>query len=264
MKTTVTGEQTYCYTNGRSILQHQPSVVFIHGSGMDHTIWTPFVRHFARHGLNALAPDLPGHGRSTGHPKRSIPEISDWLVSLLNELKIETTAICGHSLGSLIALDCAARYPQRIDAIAMVGTTAPMPVSDAILDASAANDPIAYNLLTEYGYSRRHLLGSSPNPGIWMAGNTIRLFERSAPGVLNADMLACNAYEQGLELAEKINCPVAVVLGEKDRLTPPRTAACLIEALPEPTVTVVKSVGHMLTSEAPNQLLDALKSLLLR
>ncbi|MEM8661157.1 MAG: alpha/beta fold hydrolase [Pseudomonadota bacterium] len=66
MKRQIAGENIYCYNNGKDILKHQASAVFLHGSGMDHTIWTPFVRHFARHGLNALAPDLPGHGRSQG------------------------------------------------------------------------------------------------------------------------------------------------------------------------------------------------------
>ncbi|MEM1153362.1 MAG: alpha/beta hydrolase [Pseudomonadota bacterium] len=264
MKLQIADENIYCYNNGKAILKHQASAVFIHGSGMDHTIWTPFVRHFARHGCNALAPDLPGHGRSQGRARRSISEISDWIISLLDELEIETTSITGHSLGSLIALNCAARYPSRINAIAMVGTTAPMPVSDAILSASAENDPIAYSLLTEYGYSRSHLLGSSPSPGMWMVGNTLRLFARSAPGVLNADMYACDSYQRGLEDASKITCPVAVILGEKDRLTPPRGAENLLQALPEPAVTVIEGVGHMLTSEAPNALLDALKPLLQR
>lgn len=262
MRLQVTGEDIYCYNNDKDVQYHQRSVMFVHGSGMDHTIWTPFVRHFARHGYNAFAPDLPGHGRSLGHPRRTISEMGDWLLSLLDEIEIEATTIAGHSLGSLIALDCAARYPERVSAIAMVGTTAPMPVADAILDASRENDPVSYHLLTEYGYSRPHLLGSSPHPGMWMVGNTMSLFARSAAGVLNADMSACNTYEQGLALAGKITCPVAVVLGEKDRLTPPRGAANLLQALPQPAVTVIEGAGHMLTSEAPNELLDALKSLL--
>tara|TARA_R110001599_G_scaffold351822_1_gene584688 strand:- start:15941 stop:16729 length:789 start_codon:yes stop_codon:yes gene_type:complete len=262
MKLTVEGNSVYCYTNSRDIAAGKESIVFVHGSGMDHTVWTLFARHFARHGRNVIALDLPGHGRSTGQPKASVEEMSDWVIAVLDELAIDQAAIVGHSLGSLVALDCAARHSSRVRAIALVGTTAPMPVSDAILDAAAENDPAAFNMLTEYGYSKRHLYGGNSNPGMWMVGSTLRLFERSAPGVLSADMQACNNYQHGLDRAAKIRCPVRVVMGEGDRLTPLRGARPLLDALPDAQVSVLKGAGHTLMTEAPNELLDALKEML--
>ena len=262
MKIKVQGEDAYCYTNNREIDPARESVVFIHGAGMDHTVWTMYARHFARHGRNVVAVDLPGHGRSSGESKASIEDMADWIVALLDELGIGKTALVGHSLGSLIALDCAARHPGRVSALAIVGSTAPMPVSDAILDASAANDHAAFEMLTEYGYSKRHLYGGNANPGMWMVGSTLRLFERSRPGVLHADMNACNQYLQGLERAATITCPVLMVLGRGDRLTPVRSTMPLQEALPEPRVVVLEASGHTLMAEAPNALLDALRSAL--
>ncbi len=262
MKIKVQGENAYCYTNNREIDPARESVLFIHGAGMDHTVWTMYARHFARHGRNVVAVDLPGHGRSSGEPKASIEDMADWIVALLDELGIGKTALVGHSLGSLIALDCAARHPGRVRALAIVGSTAPMPVSDAILDASAANDHAAFEMLTEYGYSKRHLYGGNANPGMWMVGSTLRLFERSRPGVLHADMNACNQYLQGLERAATITCPVLMVLGQGDRLTPVRSTMPLQEALPEPRVVVLEASGHTLMAEAPNALLDALRSAL--
>ena len=262
MKIDVQGESAYCYTNNREIDPAKESVVFVHGAGMDHTVWTMYARHFARHGRNVISVDLPGHGRSSGEPKASIEDMADWIVALLDELGIGKAALVGHSLGSLIALDCAARHPGRVRALAMVGSTAPMPVSDAILDASAANDHAAFEMLTEYGYSKRHLYGGNANPGMWMVGSTLRLFERSGPGVLHADMNACNQYLQGLERAATITCPVLMVLGQGDRLTPVRSTMPLQEALPEPRVVVLEASGHTLMAEAPNALLDALRSVL--
>lgn len=262
MKLTIGGDSVYCYTNSRDIAGDRDSIVFVHGSGMDHTVWTLFARHFARHGRNVIAVDLPGHGRSTGSPKASIEDMSDWIIDVLDELAIERAAIVGHSLGSLVALDCAARHAARVRAIALVGTTAPMPVSDAILDAAAANAPAAFNLLTQYGYSKRHLYGGNSNPGMWMVGSSLRLLERSAPGVLFADMQACNNYQQGLTNAARVQCPVRVVMGDGDRLTPLRGAGPLLNALPEPQVTVIKGAGHTVMVEAPNELLNALKDTL--
>ena len=262
MKLRPGGHDTYCYTRDREIDPAADSIVFVHGAGMDHTVWTPFARHFARHGRNVVAVDLPGHGRSAGAPLESIEEISDWLILLLDALAITRAAIVGHSLGSIVALDAAARYPERVRAIALVGTTAPMPVSQAILDAAAADAPEAFHMLTEFGFSRRHLYGGSSNPGMWMAGASLRLQQRSAPGVLHADMNACNNYDSGLQRAAQVSCPVLVVAGDGDRLTPLRGAQPLLAALPSPVVRVLRGSGHSLMSEAPNALLAALRALL--
>lgn len=262
MKLQVAGQDTYCYTNGRAIDPDADSLVFVHGAGMDHTVWTPFARHFARHGRNVVAVDLPGHGRSGGAPLGSIEALSDWLVGLLDALAITRAAIVGHSLGSIVALDTAARYPRRVRAIALVGTTAPMPVSQAILDAAAADAPAAFHMLTEFGFSRRHLYGGNSNPGIWMVGASLRLLQRAAPGVLHADMNACNNYDSGLQRAAQVTCPVLVVAGDGDRLTPLRGAQPLLEALPSPAVKVLRGSGHTLMAEAPNELLAALRELL--
>lgn len=262
MKLDVGGQKTYCYTNNRDIDQAKDSIVFLHGAGMDHTVWTLPARHFARHGRNVIAVDLPGHGRSDGATKTSIEELSDWIVTLLDALQLPQAAITGHSMGSLVALDCAARHPDRVRTLALVGCTAPMPVSDAILDASAANDHAAFDMLTQWGYSKRHQYGGNSNPGIWMVGSTLRLFERSRPGVLNADMSACNNYSAGLERAATVSCPVLMVLGKDDRLTPVRGTLPLQSALPDPRVIIVENAGHTLMVEAPNAVLDALKTTL--
>ena len=262
MKIDVQGELTYCYTNGRDIDGDKDTIVFVHGAGMDHTVWTLFCRHFARHGRNVIAIDLPGHGRSGGEARCSIEEMADWIIALLDALQVDQAAITGHSLGSLVTLDCAARHPRRVRAIALVGSTAPMPVSDAILEAAANDDHAAFDMLTQWGYSKRHLYGGNSNPGMWMVGSTLRLFERSRPGVLHADMSACNSYQSGLERAASIKCPVLVVLGSEDRLTPVRGTRALLDALPSPRVEILTAAGHTLMSEAPNALLDALKTTL--
>lgn len=258
MKIEVCGSQSYCYTNSRDIDSSKESIVFIHGAGMDHTVWTLAARHFARHGRNVIAVDLPGHGRSEGSALTSIEDMADWIVAFLGALGLEQAALAGHSLGSLISLDCAARHPDRVRAIALVGSIAPMPVSDAILDAAAANDHAAFDMLTQWGYSKRHQYGGNSNPGLWMIGSTLRLFERSRPGVLSADMNACNDYAAGLERAATVQCPVLMVLGQDDRLTPVRGTLPLQEALPSPTVRILEGAGHTIMVESPNDMLDAL------
>ncbi|MEP5567604.1 MAG: alpha/beta hydrolase [Halioglobus sp.] len=262
MKFDVNGDRSYCYTNNREIDPAKDTVVFIHGSGMDHTVWTLASRHFARHRRNVVAVDLPGHGRSAGELRPNIEAMADWIIDVLDVLKIDKAALVGHSLGSLVSLDCAARYPQRVEAIALVGTIAPMPVSDAILDAARDNDHAAFDMLTQWGYSKRHQYGGNRNSGIWMIGNTLRLYERAAPGVLFNDMNACNNYDSGLTRASQVQCPALMILGAEDRLTPSRGTQPLQEALPEVEVVLLPGAGHTITVEAPNALLEALHKVL--
>jgi pimeloyl-ACP methyl ester carboxylesterase len=258
MKLSVNGESTYCYTNSRAMDASLDTVVFVHGAGLDHSVWTLASRHFARHGFNVISPDLPGHGRSEGAPLTSIEACADWVLQLLDAHGIERAALVGHSMGSLVALECAASYPQRARSLALVNSIAPMPVAPAILDASAANDHVAFDMLTQWGYSKRHQYGGNSNPGMWMLGGTLRLFERSGPGVLNADMNACNDYQTGLESAAKVTCPVLMILGREDRLTPVRGTVPLQDAFAKVSVRIIENAGHTLMVEAPNDLLDAL------
>ena len=77
------GHKVFSGTGRETYQPAQPSVVFIHGAGMDHTVWLVFERYFARHGYNVLALDLPGHGRSGGDPLPSIEAMADWVGGVL-------------------------------------------------------------------------------------------------------------------------------------------------------------------------------------
>ena len=192
----------------------------------------------------------------------TVEEMSSWVIAVLDALDISDAALVGHSLGSLIALECAASHSERVRAIALVGTTSPMPVSDAILDAAEADDHAAFDMLTQWGFSKRHQFGGNRNSGIWMIGNTLRLYEQSGPGVLFHDMRACNEYASGTDQARKVTCPALLILGAEDRLTPVRSTRALQEAIPSPVVEVLPGAGHTIMVEAPNAMLDALHKVL--
>src|ERR1700748_833511 len=76
MQFTVNGSGVFVATGGKAFDALLPTVVFLHGAGMDHTAWAQHDRWFAHHGYNVLAPDLPGHGRSAGALLASIGEMA--------------------------------------------------------------------------------------------------------------------------------------------------------------------------------------------
>ena len=254
MKFQVDELMTHCHIIGGDQGPERQSVLFIHGAGQDHSVWRPIAQQIADRGYQAIAMDLPAHGASEGDPLASIEAMADWVVRLLDALSLERASLCGHSMGSLVALDCAARHSQRVAALAMVGTTAPMPVADTILDAAEADDPAAFEMLTQWGHS----LTASQD----LRDATLQLFKQSRPGVLFADMRACNDYAAGLERAAAVNCPTLLVLGEVDLLTPVGSTQNLQSSLPSAKISVLTGAGHMMMSEAPAALVDALDEIL--
>jgi len=248
----------YVATGGRVFDPNLETVVFVHGAGQDHTIWVLPTRYFARHDRNVLSVDLPGHGRSEGHALNSVEDMADWVVRVLDTAGLQTSAVVGHSMGSLVALDAAARYPDRVRAVAMVATSVPLPVIDKLLTTSKANDHAALEMLTLWGYSPSAHIGGNATPGMWMTGGGIRLLERNAPGVLHADLVACNNYVAGLERAEEVSCPVLLVLGKRDAMTPPRATGDLSRKLRDVQTVLLTGSGHALLSERPDEVLDAL------
>jgi pimeloyl-ACP methyl ester carboxylesterase len=248
----------YVATGNRELVSDRKTVVLIHGAGQDHTIWVLPTRYFAHHQRNVLAVDLPGHGRSTGPALRTVEEMAEWIMRVLDTARLKTAAVVGHSLGSLIALEAAARYPHRVRALAMVGASVPMPVSEKLLATAEADDHDALDMLTLWGHSRSAHLGGNSTPGMWMLGCAVRLLERSASGVLHADLEACHRFQKGLERARNVSSPTLLVLGRHDSMTPVRAAGDLSRALANVETVVLEGSGHAILSERPDEVLDAL------
>jgi len=254
----VDGRQAYAYTGARAFAPGAHTLVFVHGGGLDHTVWLLQTRYLAHHGHGVLAPDLPGHGRSGGEPLSGIVEMADWVSRFMDAADVETATLIGHSMGSLVALETAARHPERAAGLIMLGGSVPMPVADALLHAAEANDHRAFDMVNVWGHGSRAQLGGNPSPGMWMMGGAIRLLERSRPGVLHNDLSACNRYDHGLDAAAGLTCPAHVVLGAEDRMTPAKSARALIRALPRVRVSTLEDCGHMMLAEKPDEVLDAI------
>jgi pimeloyl-ACP methyl ester carboxylesterase len=260
MRIEVADREVYAYTGARALDPAQAAVVFVHGAGNDHSVWALQSRYFAHHGRNALAVDLPGHGRSTGSALASIEAIADWIPMLLDAAGIGAATLVGHSMGALAALECAARHPERVERLALLGPAAPMPVSDVLLDAAKRDDHVAFELITGWSYSAGKQLGGNTVPGMWLIGSAMRLLERTHPGVLYIDLVACNAYAGALAAAAKLRCPALVVDGARDIMAPPRNARELIAVLPDVRVVELPDCGHAIMAEQPDAALDALRA----
>jgi len=127
-----------------------------------------------------------------------------------------------------------------------------------LLEAAENDWHEAIDMLTIWGYSKSAQLGGSPTPGLWMLGAGVRLMERAGPGVIYTDLKACNEYAGGSEQAATVRCPALLILGERDLLTPPRSARRLAETLPDAETVILEGCGHAMLAEQPDAVLDQL------
>jgi len=254
VKLEVDGKAVFAYTAAHRFGAEKPTVVFIHGAGLDHSSFGLQSRYFGYHGRNVLAVDLPGHGHSGGPPIPSVEGMAQWVFALLEILHIGEAGIVGHSMGSLVALECASKQPQRIERIALIGMAHPMKVGAEFLEAAKRDDYAAFDMHTVWGHAAQAPLGRDANPGMWTYGDTQARLERLAPGVLYNDLKACNDYV----FSGEVSCPALFVLGQRDVMTPPRNALDLTKKLKQAKTILVPSSGHTLMTEAPDATLDAL------
>jgi pimeloyl-ACP methyl ester carboxylesterase len=254
MQVELNGLPVFIDTGGRDYFSGLPTLVFIHGAQHDHFVWKSLVTRLAGPERNVLAPDLPGHGRSGGAPLPSIEAMADWLVVLLTKVGAGGTAqfaLIGHSMGSLVALEAAARLSGRVSQLVMIGTAIPMPVASALLDAARDDEPKAMALINRWSHSPRAFQGAVGGHGLWLPAINLRIMERQPTGTLFNDLSACNAYRNGMETTGRLDCPVTLVAGTADRMTPVKSARKLAATLPDAILVEIAGAGHALMAEAP-------------
>ncbi len=258
----VNNASLYCYTGGKAFDPAKPTVVMIHGVLNDHSVWILQSRYLAHHGWNVLALDLPGHCRSGGAPASTVEQAADWVLALLDAAGVARAALVGHSLGSLVALEAAARAPSRISQLVLVGCAYPMQVSPALIEASL-NDPVkALEMVNVFSRSTLAPPPSALGPGTWIFGASTALGKHvlaSNPSInlFHTGFVACDSYRNGEAAIEQVTCPTLFVLGEVDQMTPPKAAKSLIGKAKNARVLMLPGGHHQMT-ETPESMLKAL------
>ena len=266
MNLTLGGRAVFVHTGGVELDQRvHPApprryVVLLHGAAMDHSVFRFQTRWLAHRGFTALAPDLPGHGRSAGEPSASIEEYAGWTLSLLDALGVDRAILIGHSMGSFVALAVAGKAPVRVDKLVLIGAADRMLVHPALAEAAAHDDHLAFELMTSWFFGITGQLGGHSQPGTWQPGGSRQLLERSRPGVLAVDLKACASYDPlgpsrrpdltGREPGALHRPPVLLVTGEADRMTPPEAARHLADGLGG-VLRLIPGAGHIAMFEKP-------------
>jgi pimeloyl-ACP methyl ester carboxylesterase len=260
MKLTVDGRTVFATTGGTEFDPAKPAIVFLHGAGFDRTAWRLQTRWFAHHGRAVLAVDFPAHGWSDGPALDSIVAMADWTARLIEAAGVKQAALVGHSMGALVALDCAARHGDKVRALGLCGIASEMPVHPEMLDSAKANTVKVQELMTFWGMGNALHKGGMVSPGLWLRRESLAVLAGNEPDLIHTDLAACNAYKDAPARAAAVTCPTVFVLGDGDLMTPAAKAKPLVAAIAGSHAVVIPNSGHFMMVERPDETLEALRS----
>ena len=201
-------------------------MLFVHGAGNEHSVWALQSRYFAHHGFNAVAVDLPAHGRSDGAALASVEALADWIRDFAD------AALAGEAWrSSAIRWDRSQRssarraIPERVTKLALLGPPRrcrfPKRCStprSATIASPASSSPAGPTV-------RGKQIGGSQVPGLWLTGNALRLLERTRPGVLSRRSRRVQSVRVRAEAsAAKVRCPALAIVGARDLMAPSKNA----------------------------------------
>jgi pimeloyl-ACP methyl ester carboxylesterase len=235
------GRRIACWVNNGSFLPDRATLVFIHGSGGDHTNWiqqyTPLKTTF-----NIVALDLPGHGQSEGPGEREVAAYGEWVKQILDGLGIVKPVMIGHSLGAAICLGFVIRYGDTARAVVPVGGGVQMPVNPIIIEG-LRKDPAAIIALAG------KLSVAKPNRER-LSGFLTESLSRVDPEIIRGDFSACD----GLDITETvaaIRLPALVICGTEDKMTPPSLSQRISDGIPGARLALIEGAGHFVMLENP-------------
>ena len=134
-------------------------------------------------------------------------------------------------MGALVAVETAARFPDKVRALGLCGVAAEMPVHPEMLESAKANTLKVQELMTFWGVGNALHKGGMVSPGLWLRRESLAVLSGNKPGVIHADLAACNAYKDALARAAAVKCPTVLVLGDGDLMTPAAKAKPLAAAI---------------------------------
>jgi pimeloyl-ACP methyl ester carboxylesterase len=240
------------YADHRDLTMHRPTTILIHGAGGTHLDWPAELRRMPE--ASAIVVDLPGHGRSPGPARQSVPAYAESIFTLMDSLKIGRAIFGGQSMGGAIAMTAALTMPERTRGLILVSTGAKLGVHPDILNGILTELGKTIGLLTGWYYS-----ASATEQ---MRRRTQQSLGAIPPPTLYADYAAVNQFDVRDQLG-RIQAPTLIISGTSDQMTPFLFSEYLHDHIAGSQLVKVEGAGHMLPIEQPDIVADAVLKWLL-
>jgi pimeloyl-ACP methyl ester carboxylesterase len=244
-----------------------PPIILIHGFISSNLIWSHVLAPFARAGIRAIAPDLPGYGYSDkpADAQYTIAEQARSVIGLMDRLGIQKAVIAGASYGGAIAATMALDYPERVEKLILVG--------------AVTNDDAKRKFLLRV--SCLPLVGDIATPlflsSRWILRKRMEDMYRRMGRPINEKMVAsrhhllatANTHRAMIRTARRwsanriereaslIRQPTMLVWGDEDDHIPLESAFSLRDAIPNAKLIVFRNCGHLPPAESPEKFVEA-------
>ena len=228
---------------GQGVDNSKDTIVFLHGSGLSHIVWSLTEQFFSSKNFNVLSIDLPGHGNSEGPCLDSIEKITDWLEKVFEKLNLKNLILVGHSQGCLEAIEYSFKYKKRLKKMVLISGSYRMPVNKDLIDLASNSDSDAVKLMMKWGYEgSKKFIGGNPIERIIQS-------PRDISEILAVDLIACNNYANGSKAAQSISCPIMLVFGELDKMVNLEAGKKFANLVKNSTTHIIPGCGHMIMIE---------------
>jgi len=262
VKLSIAGNEIHVATGGAAHRPGGPWIVFLHGSGYSHLSWVLQTRALAYDGWNVIAPDFPGHGLSSGEPLKSIEEMAQFVLAVLDAAGAGKAVIAGHSMGGLAALEISRIAADRVAALVLIGAPAAIPVNSQLIEMATNEPQKAYAAMNSWGYGPGAHMAQNTWPGANHTAFGMAMMRHANPHALADGLRDCAAYDKGAEAAKAFNGKALCIVGQFDRMTPSRNGLALADMLKGSQRLFVKASGHSIQTEAPREVNEALRAFL--
>ncbi|WP_120634172.1 alpha/beta fold hydrolase [Ruegeria sp. EL01] len=221
-----------------------PAIVFLHGAGVDNHLWAPQILSF-RDSYRVIVPNLAGHGAVA--PLASVEQLATLVHAQLRDRGIDQFAVVGLSLGGMVALELAARWPDKITHLAMIETV-PTVTQNRLLRflGQAAITPLRIippRLLSLLPASQ---LGAESDAAAIYIKNTVA--KAKASNIYKVMRAALN-YDGRWRLPN-LSAPTIVMVGERNKNTHTK-AKQMANLLKSAKYLVIPSAGHIANLDKP-------------
>jgi len=228
------------------------TLIFIHGGGGSHVLWTGQIDALADR-ANTIAIDLPGHGKSQGEGMSTIEDYARAVADFIRTVEAPRPVPCGLSMGGAITQQLLLDHQDACCAGILVGTGARLRVMPVILKAiqedfsSYVDSFLAYAASEKTDMARLRPLTEAT--------------ATCSPQVALRDFKACDAFDV-MERLPSILAPVLVITAEEDNLTPPKYGVFLEEKIANASRVHIQDAGHLVPAEKPEEINMAIEAFL--
>ena len=235
----IDGLKIASWINNDGFRKDRKSLVFVHGSGCDHTLWENQYEEFDGD-YNIAALDLPGHGQSEGKGEQEVELYVEWVKRIVEGLGLQKPVLIGHSLGAAISLTFAARYGAMLSGIVPVGGGVKMPVNTLILDGIRNDAASTLALTAKLSVTKKNREKFLP----FVTEST----SKASPDVIYGDFLSCDRLDITEEIA-RINVPTLLICGDDDKMTPPSLSEFMKDHIAGAKLALIEDSGHFVMWE---------------